>query len=412
MPPTPHVVIIGAGFGGLAAAKELAGAPVQVTIVDQRNYHTFQPLLYQVATAGLEGESIAHSVRGIFHGAPNIGFHLGSVVIVDLDRRRLGLADGAVLEWDHLIVSAGAVTATYGVAGVAEHAFGMKSLTDAVRVRSHLLQRFEQADANPALIDEGALTVAVVGGGPTGVELAGALSELFSRVLAKDHPHLDISRARVIVVEATDRLLPALDRRLGEHARRALEAKGIEVRLEHTVESVDGRTVRMTGGEVIPCQTVVWAAGVRAHPLSSWFELHASGRVLVGPDLRVPGHPDVAVIGDLAATIGRRGEVLAQVAPVAIQGGRYVARSILRPATRPFRYRDKGSMATIGRNDAVAQLPGGVRVTGFPGWVMWLGLHLLELIGFRNRAAVLLEWGWNYVTYDRGARFIADLEPP
>jgi NADH dehydrogenase len=415
--PTPHVVVVGAGFGGLAVARALAADPVQVTVVDRRNFHTFQPLLYQVATAGLEGESITHTVRGIFHGASNVNVHLGTVANVDFETHELRTAEGTTISWDRLVLAAGAVTATFGVPGVDQYGFGLKSLDDALRLRSHLLRQFELADVNPELIGDGAMTVVIVGGGPTGVELAGALAELFSLVLVKDYPHLDLSRARVVLVEAGDRLLPMLHPRLSEHARKTLEARGIEVLLGETVEKATDGSVGLASGTSLTTRTLVWAAGVRAHPLAeaTGLPLDRSGRIVVGPDLRVPGHADVFVIGDLAAARDRHEDLLPQLAPVAMQQGRHVAAELRREAhgRRPgvFRYRDKGSMATIGRNDAVAQLPGGIRVHGFLAWVLWLNLHLVYLIGFRNRASVLVDWGWNYLTYDRGARIITEAGP-
>ena len=411
--PTQHVVIIGAGFGGLTLAQALAGEPVRVTLVDRENFHTFQPLLYQVATAGLEGESIAHAVRGIFHGQVNIDVRLGTVTDVDLDQRIVKVTEGPAIPYDQLVLAAGAKTATFGVAGVEEHAFGLKTLHDALALRSHLLRQFELADAERAVPLNGELNVVISGGGPTGVEMAGALAELFSRVLAKDHPRLDLSRARIVLVEAGERLLPSFDRRLGGHARRVLEARGVEVRLGCAVDEVVAGAVHLAGGETITAGTVVWAAGVRAISLGAdlGLETDRAGRVVVGPDLRVPAHREVWVIGDLAAPAGQK---LPQLAPVAIQQGHFVAAALRRErsgrAAGSFRYRDKGTMATIGRNAAVAQLPLGLRFTGFTGWVMWLGLHLIQLVGFRNRASVLVDWAWNYLTWDRGARII--VSPP
>jgi NADH dehydrogenase len=300
---------------------------------------------------------------------------------------------------------------------VDEHAFALKSVTDSIALRSHILRQFETADADPATVDAGALTFVIVGGGPTVVEMAGALSELVAHVLAKDFPNLDLRRVRIVLVEALDRLLTAFHPSLSEHARQTLAAKGIEVRLRETVERVNEGDVRLGDDAAIATRTLIWAAGVRAHPLLADLGLPVgrNGRVPVGPDLRVDGFDDVFVIGDGADARDRRGRTYPQLAPVAMQQGRHVARTIARAATgharrrrRRFRYVDKGSMATIGRNRAIAQLPLGLRVRGFPAWLLWLGLHLVYLIGFRNRTTVLVNWAWNYATYDRGARVIVD----
>jgi NADH dehydrogenase len=411
---TTHVVIVGAGFGGLTAAKALRGAPVRVTLVDQHNFHTFQPLLYQVATAGLGSEDIAHSVRGIFHDQANVAFALGRVAGVDPVARTVLLADGPAVPYDFLVLAAGAVTNTFGVPGVAEHALALKGLDEALAVRNHVLRQFELADRDPAVAAAGGLTVVVIGGGPTGVELAGALTELFDTVLARDFPRLDMAHARVVLVEATDRLLGPFSAASGSYALHKLRAMGVDVRLGAQVSEITAEGVCLADGSVIATRSPIWVAGVRAHPLAEAapFEQTRGGRIAVGPDLTVPGHPDVFVIGDLAgaAASGSRPELLPQLAPVAIQQGRFVAREIQRrlEGRRPgaFRYVDKGTMATIGRNAAVAELPLRVRFRGFPAWVAWLFLHLLYLVGFRNRLRVLLDWGWNYLTYDRGARVI------
>ncbi len=424
VPARPRVVVVGAGFGGLAAAKALADVPVEVTVVDQRNHHTFQPLLYQVATAGLGIDDICYASRGIFQRQANASAVQARVSGVDLDRRLVTTEEGIDLPYEHLVLALGAVTADFGVTGVAEHAYGLKSAAEAIEIRTNVLRRFEAADrlARTAGADErdlaAATTIVLVGGGPTGVEMAGGFAELIDGPLRKDFPDLDIDRARVVLVEASDRLLGTFAPRLGDHARRRLEARGVEVRLSSVVEAIEADAVRFADGSEIASNTVVWAAGVAANPLGRQLGLPTGrgGRVEVDDQLRLADRPEVHVIGDLALPPeGAFDGPVPQVAAAAIQGGQHTAKVIeaaLTGATvAPFRYRDKGSMATIGRNAAVVELPRGPKITGFPGWVAWLALHLVMLIGFRNRANVLVNWAWNYLTYDRGSRLIIEPDP-
>ncbi len=410
-----RVVIVGAGFGGLAAARALADTPVDVLVLDARNHHTFQPLLYQVATAGLDADDVCYAVRGVFHRQRNARARLGRVTGLDRSRQRVLLSDGTEVGYDSLVLAVGAVTADFGVPGVTEHAFGLKSAADAIELRSHILRTFEAAEAdagNGSGEPTGALTMVVAGGGPTGVEMAGGLAELCDRVLRRDFPGLDIDRARVILVEATDHLLGGFSPRLSDKARRALEKLGVEVRLGTTVAEVEPDRVTLGDGTTIAARTMVWAAGVRAHPLGEALGFATErGRIVVDDRLRVPGHPEIFAIGDLAASPAPDGP-LPQVAPVAVQGGRHAA-AVIAAGLRgeeygPFVYRDKGSMATVGRHAAIAQLPNGTTLSGIIGWVAWLVLHLVMLIGYRNRANVLVNWAWNYLTYDRGSRLLLD----
>lgn len=411
---TARVVVVGAGFGGLTAARALARLPVRVTLVDRRNYHTFQPLLYQVATAGLDSASIAYPIRSILHSEPSLRVRVGAATGVDLDGRRVELEDGG-LEYDYLVLAAGAITANFGIPGVEEHGLPLKSLTDALRLRSHLLEQFEHSDASRAERDRD-INIVVVGGGPTGVELCGGLSELITGVLCGDYPDLDLSRARIILVEAAGRLLGAFSASSSRRALEDLSRRGVEVRLGATVRRVGPDWVELGDGSALPTRTLVWTAGIRANPLGERLgvELTRGGRVPVGADLSLPGRPEVFVIGDLAAARDSDGRTYPQLAPVAMQQARHVARQIAGRlegrAGVPFRYRDKGTMATIGRNSAVAELPGHIRFGGFPAWIAWLGLHLVFLVGFRNRLAVLLDWSWNYLTYQRGARLILPVD--
>ncbi|MGK2947205.1 MAG: NAD(P)/FAD-dependent oxidoreductase [Acidimicrobiales bacterium] len=412
MAVVPKVVVVGAGFGGLEVARSLKGRPVDVTLVDRHNFHTFQPLLYQVATAGLNAADVAHVVRGLFHDQGNVRFRQGTVTGVDWAARTVTVAEQDPLPFDHLVLAAGAAVTWFGTPGAEEHGFALYTLEDATRLRNHVVERFEAADTDQREIDRGGLTFVVVGGGPTGVETAGALAELFAMVFRKDYPGLPVSRARVVLVEMQDHLLGPFRPASRRHALDTLRSRGVEVRLGTKVASVGADTVTFGDGEVLPCQTLVWAAGVQANPLAAVLDLEQDrgGRVVVDPDLQVPGRRGVWAIGDVAAARDSRGELLPQLAPVAMQSGRHVARQITRllanEPTAAFRYRDKGTMATIGRRAAVAELPGRITLRGAPAWLAWLGLHLVFLVGKRNRASVLLNWAWNYLTWDRGPRLI------
>jgi NADH dehydrogenase len=412
MAVVPKVVVVGAGFGGLEVARGLKGAPVEVTLVDQHNFHTFQPLLYQVATAGLNAADVAYAVRGLFHGQDNVRFRQGRVTSVDWEARTVALADQPAVPFDHLVVAGGAAVTYFGTPGAAEHGFALYTLTDATALRNHVIERFEAADADPAEVARGGLTFVVVGGGPTGVETAGALAELFAMVFRKDYPSLDVSHARVVLVEMQDHLLGPFAASSRRHALETLRSRGVDVRLGAQVASVEPTSVVFADGEVLPSQTLIWAAGVQASPLAAALGVaqERGGRITVEPDLRIPDHRGGWAIGDIAAAHDARGNLLPQLSPVAMQAGRHVARQIRRelegkPSTS-FRYRNKGTMATIGRRAAVAELPLRIKLRGAPAWVAWLALHLVYLVGKRNRASVLLNWAWNYLTWDRGPRLI------
>jgi len=407
---TPTVVIVGAGFGGLNAARALRRAPVQVVLVDRNNYHLFQPLLYQVATAGLEPEEIARPARAILRGQKNVDFRMVVVTRVDFAAKRLETSGGPI-SYDFLVLAPGGETNFFGLESMQRHGLGLKDIPDAIAIRNHVLTCFEQAmlESDPEK-RRTLLTFIVVGGGPTGVEMAGALSELIRLVLVKDYPRLNIKDVRILLLEATDKLLAALPERLREAAVTTLWRKWIDVRFGAQVADYDGKEIRLKSGEVIPARTVIWAAGVRASPLNATLGLPASrqDRIPVEPTLQVTGHPNVFIIGD-AAYQEQNGEPLPMVAPVAIQMGRFVARNITRQLRgqplEPFRYRDQGTLATIGRNAAVANVYG-IKATGFVAWVMWLGIHIIQLIGFRNKLFVLINWAWDYFFYERAARLI------
>jgi NADH:quinone reductase (non-electrogenic) len=408
----PRVVIVGAGFAGLRAARALRKADVDVTLVDRHNYQTFQPLLYQVATAGLNAADVAFPVRGILRRYGNVRFRMASVV--GMDAGVLRLDDGDVLPFDHLIVAGGARAAYFGVPGAAEHAFPLYALTDAIRLRNHTLRCFESADAHPERIADGALTFVVVGAGPTGVEMAGALAELFDGVLRKDFPATDATRARVILVEMQDAVLPPFTERSQRHALEALRARGVDVRFGAKVQQVDPGSITLVDGEQIPTRTVIWAAGVQSAKVAEWLgaEQTRGGRIVVDRSLAVPGRDNVFAAGDIAAAVALDGSLYPQLGAVAIQTGEHAARQVLRrirgQELEPFVYRNKGIMATIGRRSAVAELSFGVRLSGTLGWFAWLFLHLLLLVGFRNRLSVLLNWAWSYVARERGPRLILE----
>ncbi len=412
MQERPHVVVIGAGFGGLAVARELVDQPVAVTVVDRNNFHTFLPLLYQVATSGLNAADVAHSVRAVFQKADNVHVRLGTVIGVDWETRSIAFDDQQPMTFDHLVVAAGSSTNYFGVPGAADHAFPLYSITDAVELRNRIIEQFEAADREPARIDEGALSFVIVGGGPTGVELSGAMAELFDRVLRKDFSHLPVDRARVVLVEMADSLLTPFQKRSRRHAIDALRRRGVDVRLATRVESVAADHVVLAGGERVPTRTLIWAAGVQASPLTAALdvELGAGGRIVVDDDLSIRGRPGGWALGDIAHMTTADGTPVPQLAPAAMQGGRLVARNILhRVAGRPsetFAYRNKGTMATIGRRAAVTEIPHLPPMVGSVAWLAWLVLHLYMLIGFRNRVSVLVNWAWNYLTWDRGPRIL------
>ena len=404
------VVVVGAGFGGLRAARALRRAPVQVVLVDRNNYHLFQPLLYQVATAGLEPEEIAKPARAILRGQKNFDFRMVDVTRVDFAAKRLETSAGP-MSYDFLVLASGGQTNFFGLESMQQHGLGLKDIPDAIAIRNHVLTCFEQAMLEPdAERRRALLTFIVVGGGPTGVEMAGALSELIRLVLVKDYPRLNIKDVRILLLEATDRLLAVMPERLREAAGKTLWRKYVEVRFGASVADYDGERLRLKSGEVIPAQTVIWAAGVRAAPLNAALGLPSArqGRIPVEPTLQVAGHPEVFIIGD-AAYREQDGEPLPMVAPVAIQMGESVAGNIKRllrgQSLEPFRYRDQGTLATIGRNAAVANVYG-LKLSGFPAWVMWLVVHIIQLIGFRNKLFVLINWAWDYFFYERAARLI------
>jgi NADH:ubiquinone reductase (H+-translocating) len=418
MTTAPHVVIIGAGFGGLAAARALEDAAVRVTLVDRSNHHLFQPLLYQVAMAALSPAEIAVPIRAVFRDQRNVSVLMAEVTAVDLPGHSLTLDDGTALaltlSWDYLVVAAGAETNYYGHPEWSLYAPGLKSIEDAIEIRRRVLVALERAES---ATDEDRrrqlLTFVVIGGGPTGLELAGAIAELARPIATSDFRRIDPSWIKVVLLEAGERILAAFDPRLSEKAAASLGDVGVQVRTGTRVTGIDARGVWL-GDELIPSSSILWTAGVRANGLASRMgvALDRAGRVVVGEDCAVPGHPRVFAIGDIACFQTPEGP-LPGVSPVAMQQGRHVARAILQAIRNeprePFRYVDKGSMATIGRSRAVAQV-GRLRLHGLLAWLAWLFVHLWYLIGFRNRLAVFVDWCWSYLTFRHGARLITGRE--
>lgn len=409
----PHVVIIGGGFGGLNAARALRKDAVRITLIDKTNHHLFQPLLYQVATAGLSATDIATPIRRVLRGQANVHVRLDRAQSIDRANRVVHCANGQV-SYDFLIVAAGAVNQWFGHDEWAAHAPGLKSIDDAMEIRRRVLTAFEHAENEPQEQKQREWTTfVVVGGGATGVEMAGSLIELSRHTVAGDYRTFDPAQARVILVDAGPRLLAGMSEVSSANALEQLQGLGVDVRAQTFVTDVRADGVQLTHGdevEFIPSRTVVWAAGVAASPLGQELgERDRAGRVHVQPDLSLPGHPEVFVIGDMARVLNADGSQVPGVAPAAIQGGQHAAAMVRADLAgsprRDFVYNDKGSMATIGRKRAVAER-GGLRMRGFIAWLAWMGIHVLFLVGFRNRVAVMLDWAWAYVSYQRSARLI------
>jgi len=407
----PQVVIVGAGFGGLETAQRLANAPVQITLIDRHNYHLFQPLLYQIAIAGLVPSQIAYPLRTIFRRQKNLTFQMGEVTSIDFGARFIR-SNGSVIAYDYLVLAVGGQTNFFGLSGVEENGFQLKSIESATSTRNHLLRMLERAsrevdpDTRKAL-----LTFVVVGGGPTGVETAGALAELITHVMAKDYPHMDLSEVRVLLVEATDRVMPAYPEELRKATMNLLEKKNVEILLNTRLTDYNGRKVTFADGDPIDAHTLIWTAGVRSAEITDRLGVQqaAAGRVRVEPTLQLPQHPEVFVIGDAAYVEDSQHQPLPMLATVAQQEANAAARNLRNilkgERTEPFQYKDPGLLATIGRNAAVARI-WGLSFSGFIAWVIWVALHIYRLIGFRNRLVVLINWAWDYFFYDNQVRLI------
>ena len=411
----PRVVVIGAGFGGLNVAQTLADEPVEVTVIDRSNYHGFWPLLYQVATAGLEPESIAYPVRAIVRQHKNVTFQLGEVEQIDFEQRRVHTKDWS-LDYDYLVIAAGSTNNYFGNTNLEKHTHGLKDLREAVQLRNQVLAAFEQAAREPDPRKQAEyLTFVIIGGGPTGVELAGAFSELIRHVLRKDYPMLDVTQARIVLVEGQKTVLGVFAKSLQTAAVRQLERMGVELHCNAIVADVDEKGVTLKDGTHIESRTVIWTAGVRGAKIADVLgqKLERGARVAVQPTLNLADRPEVFVIGDIAYAKDKHDQPYPQVAQVAIQQGKQAARNIVaqlkRKPMKAFRYFDKGSMATIGRRSAVLDIHG-LRLSGFWAWVTWLIVHITFLIGFRNRLVVLTNWAYYYFTYDRGQRIITDFD--
>ncbi|CAG4918761.1 unnamed protein product [Acidithrix sp. C25] len=405
-----RVVIVGAGFGGLATMSALAHQDVEITLIDKHNFATFQPLLYQVATAGLNPGDVAFPIRTLLRKQKGVTFRQGMLAGIDSAANEISLVDGARVPYDFLVLAMGATTNFFGIPGAEEHCHGIYTLDEALAVRNKVFSLFERAASQG--IKGNAMTTIVIGGGATGVEMAGALAELKLRAFRTDYPSLDPAQARVILIEARERLLGAFSPELSKYASAELKGRGVEVRLNTEVKSVTDAGVHLANGEFIDSRLVIWSAGVGVSKQFSDLGLPQGrqGRFEVGDDLRVVGHENIFAVGDIAATLESDGSLVPQLAQPAIQTGTHVAKMIqaliTSMPTTQFVYRNKGTMATIGRNAAVAELTNGMKLTGSTAWLAWLALHLLTLLGVRNRLSVLLNWSWHYISWGRGPRVI------
>ena len=412
-----HIVVLGAGFGGLTFCQNFHHANARVTLVDRQNHHLFQPLLYQVASAGLSAPDIAQPIRGILADKPDVLVVMDNVIDIKLDQKTV-ILEKQRLEYDYLVLALGSGSSYFGHAEWEQFAPGLKTLDDAVRIRRHILLAFEKAETETDPKErERLLTMVIIGGGPTGVELAGTFAELRSHVLAKDFDHVDPTSARVILIEGSPRVLGTFGENLADSARHQLEHLGVEVRTQTRVKNITSGCVELESGERICAENIIWAAGVAASPITKKLgvELDRGGRVKVNPDLSLPNHPEVFAVGDLASVLNQDGTPVPGVAPAAMQMGKHVAALLYRELDSPrhskrssFKYWDKGWMATIGRSAAVAKMKN-FEISGFFAWLAWLFVHLLFLVGFRNKVAVFFNWIYSYFTYKRGARIITGL---
>lgn len=407
----PHIVIVGAGFGGMETARRLANAPVQITLIDRHNYHLFQPLLYQIAIAGLVPSQIAYPLRSIFRRQKNLTFQMAEVTSIDFESQYIKM-NGSIVAYDYLVLAVGGQTNFFGMSTVEQNGFQLKDIESAVRTRNHLLRMFEKASREVDVDRRKALlTFVVVGGGPTGVETAGALAELITHVLAKDYPQMDLKDVRVLLIEATDHLMGNYPNELRKATMDLLQSKKVEILLNTKLSDYNGRQITLGDGTQINAHTLIWTAGVRAAELTDQLGIQqaASGRVRVEPTLQLPQHPEVFILGDAAYLEDEEGQPLPMLSTVAIQQGKITARNIQRilrgQSAARFHYKDPGLLATIGRNAAVARI-WGLSFSGFIAWLIWVFLHIYRLIGFRNRLIVLINWAWDYFFYENQVKLI------
>jgi NADH dehydrogenase len=405
------VLVLGGGFAGVGAARKLKDADVELVLVDKHDYHTFQPLLYQVASDLLEPSMVGHPLRDLFGEQPNARVHQDMVTGVDLERREARFEKIAPIAYDYLVLALGAHVNFFGTEGSEQHAFPMYTLADAMRLKEHILRNWEAADRDPALVEDGILNVVVVGGGPTGVETAGSLAELYRDLFVKDFPDLPQEKARIVLVEAGHELFTMFKHDIRTYTKKALEKRGVEVRLGELVSSIEPTRVTLKSGEVLKSHTLVWGAGLQANELakSMGLELQKANRVAVGPDLSLPDHPEAFVVGDIAwITEGDGGEALPQLGSVAMQSGEHAGETIMRrlagKQSEPFSYRDKGTMATIGRGAAVIQMPGGKTMKGKMASLAWGSVHLALLSSGEDRARAMTDWVWAGFTHKRPGR--------
>jgi NADH:ubiquinone reductase (H+-translocating) len=408
-----HVVILGAGFAGIGAVKKLRDADVRITIVDKRDYHTFQPLLYQVATDELGPTEVGFPIRELLHGHDNITFHQAAAKSIDLVKKLVVTDSVGPIQYDYLVLALGAMVNFFHTPGADQYAFPLYTMDDAIRLKEHGLKLFEAVDKNPGLVDDGALNFCIVGGGPTGVELAGALVELLRDELKEDYPNLPVDDGQVLLYEHSQQLLGTFAPKLESYARKALEERGVKVHTGTGVSKIGPANIELSTGATVKTHTTVWAAGLQANPIVSSLgvELVHGGRIPVGPDLQVKDHPGVFAIGDIAAmTDGKTGQVLPGLGATALQAGRHVGETIKRlldgKQPEPFKYLNKGMMAQVGRGAAVVELPIGGTMTGHLAWLAWLGVHLALLNGAEEKAGIFVDWGWNLLTHKRGKRII------